>query len=142
MNTQRSKPAIGRAWLWLTIAFALHVADEAANDFLQVYNPAVRAIREQLPLLPLPTFSLSMWLTGLIIAILIMFALTKYAYRNTAWIRILAWIYGIIMLLNGIGHITVSLVYGFMMPGTWSSPLLIAASIWLLASLIKSKNAY
>ena len=70
----------GVSWVALTAGFALHVADEAANDFLAVYNPAVRAIRARLPLLPLPTFTFSVWLTGLILAVAILAALSPLAF--------------------------------------------------------------
>ena len=56
----------GRAWIFLTIALALHVLDEAVHDFLSIYNPAARALRDRLPFLPLPTFSFGVWLGGLI----------------------------------------------------------------------------
>jgi hypothetical protein len=48
----------------LCAALALHVADEALSGFLSVYNPAVRAIRERVPFLPLPTFLIAaaVWL--------------------------------------------------------------------------------
>ncbi len=42
----------GLAWIVFALAIAVHVADEAAHDFLSVYNPTVRAIRERLPFLP------------------------------------------------------------------------------------------
>jgi hypothetical protein len=35
----------GRAWLALTVAFALHVLDEATTGFPDVYNPTVTAMR-------------------------------------------------------------------------------------------------
>ena len=55
------------AWVALCTAFVAHVVDEALTDFLSVYNPAVSALRETLPLLPLPTFAFSSWLTLLIV---------------------------------------------------------------------------
>jgi len=47
----------GLAWVLLTLALAAHVVDEAVNDFLSFYNPAVQAIRQVAPFLPLPTFT-------------------------------------------------------------------------------------
>jgi hypothetical protein len=63
---------LGIAWVLLCMAFAAHVVDEALTDFLSVYNPAVGAIRQKLPFLPLPTFTFGIWLTGLIIAVIIL----------------------------------------------------------------------
>jgi hypothetical protein len=40
MEPERSPAAsFGRAWFVLTVAFALHVFDEATTGFLAVYNP-------------------------------------------------------------------------------------------------------
>ncbi len=35
----------GQAWVALTLALAVHVADEALNDFLSFYNPLVTSLR-------------------------------------------------------------------------------------------------
>ena len=70
---------LGRAWVVLALALALHVADEAANDFLAIYNPNVRAIRARFPFLPLPTFTFETWLTGLILGIALLLALSPLA---------------------------------------------------------------
>ena len=46
MQQQRSHPpGYGAPWFALTVAFALHVLDEATTGFLNVYNPTVLAAR-------------------------------------------------------------------------------------------------
>ena len=124
----------GWAWVLLTLALALHVTDEAATDFLSVYNATVRAIREQIPWLPLPTCTFPVWLGGLILAVTVLLALSPLAFRGARWLRILSMPYGMIMLLNGLGHVASSLYMGRFMPGVYSSPLLLAASVYLLLS--------
>jgi len=124
----------GRAWVTLALALALHVADEAANDFLAVYNPAVRAVRDRFPLLPLPTFTFPVWLAGLIVAVMILLALSPLAFRGVRWLRVFSVPYGVLMLLNGFGHIGSSIYFGRLMPGVYSAPLLLAASAYLLFS--------
>ena len=69
MTNGESARRHGLAWIVLSLALALHVADEALNGFLSFYNPMVRRIREQVPLLPLPTFEFEWWLAGLIAAV-------------------------------------------------------------------------
>ena len=122
----------GQAWIALTVALALHVADEVANDFLSVYNPTVRGIRDRFPLLPLPTFTFQVWLGGLVIAIVILLALSPLAFRGVRWLRVLTLPYGALMLLNGLGHIGSSIYYGRLMPGVYSAPFLLGASAYLL----------
>ena len=124
----------GWAWVALTAAFALHVVDEAVNDFLAVYNPAVLAIRERLPYLPLPAFTFGTWLTGLILAVAALFALSPFAFRGARGLRFLAYPYAVIMFLNGVQHIVGSIYLGRPMPGVWTAPLLLFASAALFVS--------
>ena len=42
--------------------------------------------------------------------------------------------FGVLMLFNGLLHITGSIYLGRLMPGVYSAPLLLAGSIYLLAS--------
>jgi hypothetical protein len=121
----------GRSWFFLAAALALHVTDEAMTGFLSVYNPAVRAIRERLPFLPLPTFTFGIWLTGLCIGIALLFCLSPLAFGGN---RVLIWIafpLSVIMFGNGLLHIGGSFYLWRFMPGVYSSPLLLLASIYL-----------
>ncbi len=125
---------LGRAWLALTIVLAGHVADEALTDFLSVYNPIVRAARERLGWFPLPTFTFSVWLTGLAIAVACLLLLAPLAYRGVGGVRIAAYPYAFVMFLNGLGHLGGSVYFGRWMPGATTAPFLLAASSWLFMS--------
>lgn len=127
--------ALGRAWLLLTAALAGHVIDEAENEFLAVYNPIASAIRDRAPLIPIPTFEFDTWIAGLTIAVAALSGLSIVAFRRTGWIRRFALVYAILMIGNGLLHITGSLVLARAVPGIVSSPVLIlAAGNLLLAS--------
>lgn len=121
----------GYAWIFLAAALALHVTDEAMTDFLSVYNPAVRAIRERLPFLPIPTFTFGVWLTGLCIGILLLFCLSPLAFRGNRFLIWIAFPLSIIMFGNGLLHIAGSFYLGRLMPGVYSAPILLLASAWL-----------
>ncbi len=125
----------GLAWAVLCAAFAIHVADEALTDFLSVYNPAVRAIRARFPFLPLPVFSFRVWLTGLVVAVLGLASLTPAAARGAAGMRPAAYVFAVIMAGNGVLHIIGSVRMKKPMPGVYSAPLILAAAVYLLASL-------
>lgn len=122
----------GRAWVALCLALGVHVADEALTDFLSVYNPTVRAIRKQLPLLPLPTFTFEVWLAGLIAAVVVLLALSVFAFRGARWMAPLSYVFGVLMLCNGLLHFAGSIYLGRLMPGVYSAPLLLAGSVYLL----------
>src|SRR6267154_3848378 len=139
---------LGLPWLLLCLAFCAHVADEALTGFLNVYNPTVSAIRGRLSWFPMPTFASRPWLIGLIIANLILLALTPLAYRKTRALRPLAYFFAGVMLLNGMGH-TLFTVLGRTMasvqfprpaPGFYSSPLLLITSIYLFLRLRASRT--
>ena len=138
----------GRAWLLLCLAFCGHVADEALTGFLNVYNPTVIAMRDRLGWFPMPIFEYREWLAGLIVANLVLLALTPFAYRNTRGLRPLAYFYAGVMLLNGMGH-TVFTVLGRTVasvqfprpaPGFYSSPFLLITSIYLFIRLRASRR--
>lgn len=127
----------GFAWIALCLALAVHVIDETLTDFLSVYNPAVQAIRSKLPVLPLPIFSFEVWLSGLIFAVLLLLSLSVLIFRGSKWMMPLSYVFAIIMLLNGMLHVAGSFYLVRMMPGVYSSPLLLAGSIYLLFCLHK-----
>lgn len=138
----------GLAWVLLCLAFCAHVADEALTGFLDVYNPTVTAVRATLSWFPMPTFEYREWLIGLIVANLVLLALTPLAYRNARGLRPLAYFYAGVMLLNGMGH-TIFTVLGRTVPsvhfsrpapGFYSSPFLLITSIYLFLRLRASRK--
>lgn len=78
--------SFGWAWIALSVSLAIHVTDEAFTDFLSVYNPTIQSIRRRFPLLPLPTFPFNVWLSGLILGIILLLALSPFAFRGVRWI--------------------------------------------------------
>jgi hypothetical protein len=131
----------GWAWVALTAALGIHVVDEAATDFLGLWNPLVLEIRRSVPWSPLPTFTFETWATGLALLIALLAALSPLALRGTRWMRPLAYVFGVVMLFNGLGHIAASVYLGLLAPGVFSAPLLLAASSWLLVALARSTAA-
>jgi hypothetical protein len=135
--------SFGAPWLALCAAFALHIVDEALTGFLAVYNPTVVSVRQRWPWFPMPVFEYREWLIGLIAACAILTCLAPLAFRGVRGLRPLAWIFAVIMLLNGLGH-TLATILGHTVesvtfprpaPGFYSSPLLLVASIWMMLQL-------
>jgi hypothetical protein len=133
----------GTAWFLLCLAFCAHVTDEALTGFLPVYNATVLAMRSQYKWFPMPPFGFREWLTGLIIANIVLLLLTPFAFRNARWLRPLAYFFAFVHLLNGMGH-TLATIFGQTVstihfarpaPGFYSSPFLFAGSIYLLIRL-------
>jgi hypothetical protein len=113
---------------------------------IQLYNPTVIALRERFGWWPMPTFQFGEWLTGLLIACIVLPALSPLVARGAPGTRVLAYIFAIIMLFNAAGH-TLATIFGQTVasvrvprpaPGFWSSPVMAAAAIYLLVELRKS----
>jgi len=146
--TSPEASGFGRPWFALTIAFALHVLDEASTGFLNIYNPTVTAMRARFAWFPMPTFGFREWLVGLIAGVALCFALTPLAARNARWLRPLAWFYALVMFFNGLGHTAVTILGHTVAsvsvarpaPGFYSSPFLFVGSVWLKTRLWKTAS--
>jgi hypothetical protein len=138
-----SASGFGSAWLALCVAFALHILDEATTGFLAVYNPTVIILRSRWSWFFMPTLEFREWLVGHIMVCALLFCLTPIAARGMRGLRPLAWAYAVIMFLNGmghtfgtfLGHTVASVTFPRPAPGFYSSPLLLAASVWLMVRL-------
>jgi hypothetical protein len=151
MSDQRTTAAasgFGTPWLLLCLAFALHVWDEAAHDFLSYYNSTVLALYGHFSWFPRMDMQFRTWIATSVVAILVLLALTPWAYRNEGWLRPLAYVFAGIQLLNGTGHIVAaiwgrtvpSVHFDGLAPGVYTAPLLVALSAYLIWSLRKSRG--
>jgi hypothetical protein len=137
---------LAHAWILLCLGLGLHIFDEATTGFLGIYNPTVIALRERLGWWLMPTFEFGQWLVGLLVACVVLLALTGFVARGAPGTRPLAYGFAIIMLLNAGGH-TVATIFGRTVatvtfprpaPGFWSSPFMAAAAVYLLVQLRRS----
>ena len=131
--TSDSRP-FGLAWTALSLALAAHVVDEALTGFLDVYNPAVESIRQRVSWFPMPVLTFDVWLGGLAVVVAVLLALSPLAYRGARSLRIAAYPFAAVMLLNGIAHLAASVYLGRWAPGATTAPLLIAASVWIVVA--------
>jgi hypothetical protein len=124
--------ALGRPWLALCLAIALHLGEEAHGGFLSNYREAVHAVRELLPIVASPSLVLAagMWLAVAMVGILT--ALSPYAYRGKPWMRVATIGLSLIALANVTGYIGGSLLARSLIPGTFTLPLLVAAGVYAL----------
>jgi hypothetical protein len=130
------------AWAWLTIAFALHVLDEATHDFLAWYNPTALRMQERLGGFPFPpVFSFPVWLTGLCLAVALLALLTPWIRPGRRWPIAAAYLYALVHTVNAVGHLTVSVRGRWLAPGVLSSPLLLGMALWLLYETDQRRRA-
>lgn len=140
MPNAASFRTFGLAWLALCAALAIHIADEAANGFVGLFNQTSHAIAMSPPGLPMPTLSLHLFLILMVPIVLVLFALTPFAFQGRPWMRPLAVIHAVIEIANAgnhtletiLGHTVSPVHFPRPAPGFYSSPLLAAAAVWLM----------
>lgn len=129
------------AWAAMAVAVGLHVTEEALTGFLPRYNALVLSIRESYWWFPFPTFTFRVWLGGLVLGVLTLFALTPLVLKGYAWLRYLSYFLGVLMIANALAHVTASILIHDVAPGVYSSPILLVAAIALLWTSIKANKA-
>ena len=140
MNLGDSNQRFGIYWLFFGYTLALHVLDEAGNNFLAVYNPNALAIRHALPWLPIPVFTFQQWVGRLAIALALWLALAPLAFQGVKALKWLAILVAVLVGIgNGLAHIASSIYYGRFMPGVFSALLILLSGIVLLRSAIQKE---
>ena len=129
------------SWACLAAALGLHVADEAINGFLPLYNSVIESMRATYGWVPFPTFTFRVWLGGLIAGVVLLFALTPLVLRGYSWLRGLSYFLGVLMIANAIGHISISIWIRDFAPGVYSSPVLLLTAVALLVTAKQSCNS-
>ena len=80
----------------------------------------------------MPNLALPVWLNGLGIVLVALLLSSPLVFEGKRFMRPVAFIFGGLMVLNAFGHIGASLYYGNAVPGSYSSPLLLIAALYLL----------
>jgi protein-S-isoprenylcysteine O-methyltransferase Ste14 len=131
MADPRLQRAHGRAWLYLCLHIAAHVAEEASLGFLDVWNPVLATVAQRTGL-PLPHLVFREWLAILVVAVAGLLALTPLVSRGVAWLRPASYVLAGLTIANAVNHLVSPLYLGRFLPGAFTSPLLIAMSAWLI----------
>jgi hypothetical protein len=127
--------SLTRAYLLMVISLGLHVIDEAITGFLGFYNPLVLKLREQFEFIPFPVFPFWLWALGLSLLVTVLLLVTSLIHKRNKILIFIIRVFSFIMILNGLGHILGSVYLSRILPGFYSSPLLLAFSIYLLIIL-------
>jgi hypothetical protein len=138
MNLGDSKQRIGIWWLVFGYTLALHVLDEAGNDFLSIYTPNALVLRR---FLPVPIFTFRSWIGSLLCGLTIWLALAPLAFRRPKWQRGLAIPVSILLGIgNALAHILSSIYFRRFMPGVYSAPLILLSGFILLRSALAQET--
>lgn len=145
-NTKRGN--FGLAWLLLCLALVVHCGDEALTDFLGYYNATVLTLYGHFSWFPRMDMDFREWAILSVTINTLLLSLTPFAYRNAPLLRTIAHVFAGILLLQGIAHIAFtvlghtvpSVTFVSTAPGFYSSPLLVAGSIYLIIRLRQSPS--
>lgn len=118
------------AWLLLCAVLAVHIGDEAATGFLNLYNPAVTAMG-----LPALRFTFPVWITLLGLAVIGLLILSHWVRRGTWWTPTASYAFAFLMFSNAAAHLTFAMHRHAWASGAYTSPFLLAASVnlWIAA---------
>jgi hypothetical protein len=131
----------GIVWLFFGYTLALHVLDEAGHDFVSIFNSNALVIRRAVPFLRIPALTQQDFMGIMALFLTFLLALAPLAFRGLNWVRGLAIpISAIGGILNGTMHILSSIYLKRMMPGVYSSPLLLLAGTLLLRRALEKEK--
>jgi hypothetical protein len=126
------------AWLTLSLMLGLHVVDEAANGTFALYRDFADWIEVFFPFVEFPAFRYYVWLINLSGAVLVLVALTWLVAKRRGPMRLASYALAAFAAANATLHVAMSLAAAQILPGTLSSPLVLAAALFLLVSIPRS----
>lgn len=123
------------AWLFGCVVFAAHIAEEIAYGSFGVYSDFNVFVNTLFPSFELPPYKYEVWLTNLIGAAVLLFALTWLVYAKRGPMRIASYLFATFLTLNGIGHLYAALSMTTYFPGAVSANLMLVAGLVLFVSI-------
>ncbi len=129
------------AWFVLGAVLALHIAEEATSGSYWAYGETMDFLRRLFPSLPIPRFQFEVWLLDIAGAILALLSLTWLVQKRSQIMRPASFALATFTTANAMQHILFSLASDRVLGGTVTSPLLLAASLFLLLSIPRRDEA-
>ncbi len=130
------EPRIRVAFLLIVVAQAVHSVEEYVFRLYDLFAPA-RFVADLVGIERSAGFAVAN--VGIfLLGIWCWLALVRRG-RPAAWT--VAWVWGLIEIANGFGHIALASAAGGYFPGLYTAPLLIAAGLWLIACLMRFERS-
>ena len=128
------------AWFLGCLAFAIHIAEEITNGSYGFYADVDVFVSAIFPQFRLPPYRYEVWLTNIIGAAIVLFALTWLVYVKRGPMRLASYFFATFLTLNGIGHLYAALTMSAYFPGAVTAGLLVAAGLFLFVSIPHDEN--
>jgi hypothetical protein len=139
----------GVAWVVVCAAVVAHGVDTWVHHFLDYYNGTVLALYGHFDWFPRVDLSLGTYVGIWVVLVVGAMALTPWAFRNARFARWVAFCFGTLAFLNGIGQILLtirgrsvgSVLFDGVSPGGYTAPVLLLATGYLFWRLWRTRRA-
>lgn len=123
------------AWLFACVAFAIHIAEEIVYGSFGVYADFEMLLNNLFPVIKLPEYRYEVWLTNLIGAAVVLFALTWLVYAKRGPMRLASYLFAAFLTVNGVAHLYAALTMNVYFPGAATAALLVLAGLALFIAI-------
>lgn len=127
---------VGPIYLLLGFAQAAHSIEEMRTHLFDFFWTATGLFHQYLPAFPQFRMSAETFAVVNMTAIAVLLGCSPFVYAGRRWAYFLAGLAGVIEVLNGIAHLSGTLVFGGYVPGAASAPLLLILGFFLLRELL------
>ena len=131
---------IGKTYLALGITQSLHSMEEMHMHLYDFFWTATGLLQHIIPALPRFRMKAEIFAVLNMAIIVIILASVPFVESNRRWAILLAWFWAVIEVLNGLGHLSVAVIFSGYVPGALSAPLLVVAGAALLVQLSMRRN--
>jgi hypothetical protein len=140
-QTQRKMTGIGKIYLGLGIAQALHSMEEMHAHLYDFFWTATGLFQRYIPILPRFKMSAEFFAILNMGFIVIILAAVPFVESHRPWAIKFAWCCAVIEVLNGLLHLGGVVVFSGYVPGALSAPLLLVLGLILIVSLARRRNS-
>lgn len=132
---------VGKTYLGLGIAQALHSMEEMYTHLYDFFWTATGLFQRYLPFLPQCKMSAEVFAILNMGFIVIILATVPFVESNRRWAILLAWCWAVIEVLNGLLHMIGVVVFSGYVPGALSAPVLFIVGGLLIVRLSLPRKA-
>lgn len=141
MSGASSTPSrVGPLYLLLGVAQTAHSIEEMRSHLYDFFWTATGLLHQYLPAVPQFRMSAESFAVINMTIIAVLLGTSPFVYAGRRWALFLAGLAGVIEVLNGIGHLSATVVFGGYVPGAASAPLLLLLGLILLYELGRTAN--
>lgn len=122
------------AWFLACLVFALHIVDEGFHGTFGFYSDLERFVNLLLPSLNLTPFNFDVWLVNMSGTLFVLFLLTILVQRANPLMLPASYLFAAFLSGNSAFHLLMTIGRGEPVTGALTSPLMLAAGLFLFVA--------